>query len=100
MSKSQRYAQPLYWTTRQVVQATLFVVAVGAAFYLLFRFSQIIFMQVVAIVLGTAIRPAVDWLNQRGFSRPAGVILIYLGLFSLAESRQSARPGSPITQIR
>jgi predicted PurR-regulated permease PerM len=84
MSESQPNDQPFYWTTRQVVLATLFVVAVGAVFFLLFRFSQIIFILVVAIVLGTAIRPAVDWLNRRGFSRPTGVILVYLGLFSLA----------------
>jgi predicted PurR-regulated permease PerM len=84
MSKSQPNTQPFYWTTRQVVHATLFVVAVGAMFYLLYRFSQILFILVVAIVLGTAIRPAVDWLNQRRFSRPAGVILVYLGIISLA----------------
>jgi predicted PurR-regulated permease PerM len=84
MSKPQSTNPPLFWTTRQVVRATLFVVAVGAAFYLLYRFSQIIFILVVAIVLGTAIRPAVDWLTRRGVSRPAGVIFVYLGLLCLA----------------
>jgi predicted PurR-regulated permease PerM len=84
MSKSQPETNNLLWTNRQVVHATLFVVVVGIAFYLLYRFSQIIFILVVAMVLGTAIRPAVDWLNRRGIPRPAGVIFLYLGLFCLA----------------
>ena len=62
------------------------MIAVGAAFYIMYRFSQMIFILVVAIILGTAIRRAVDWLNRRAIARPAGVILVYLGLFSLAGS--------------
>lgn len=71
------------WTPRQVVQATLFVVAVGLAFWLLFRFRAVVFILFVAIVLGTAIRPAVDWLYRRNLPRAAGVIAIYLLLFAL-----------------
>jgi predicted PurR-regulated permease PerM len=84
MSKSKPEPNYLLWTNRQVVHATLFVVAVVVAFYILYRFSQIIFILMAAIVLGTAIRPAVDWLNRRGIPRPAGVIFVYLGLFCLA----------------
>jgi predicted PurR-regulated permease PerM len=84
MSKSQPEPNNLLWTNRQVVNATLFVLAVGVAFYILYRFSQILFILVVAIVLGTAIRPAVDWLYRRGIPRSAGVIFVYLGLLCLA----------------
>jgi len=66
------------WSTRQVVTATLFVVAVSLGFWLLYRFRLVLFMLFIAIVLGTAIRPAVQWLNRRGVPRPAGVMLMYL----------------------
>lgn len=66
------------WPTRQVVFATLLIVAITTSFYFLFRFSQLVFILFLAIVFSTAIRPAVEWLNRRGLSRPLGVILIYL----------------------
>lgn len=65
------------WSTRQLVLATLFVVAVVGAFWLVYRFRAAIFILIISIVLGTAIRPGVEWLQQRGLSRPVGVILIY-----------------------
>jgi len=66
------------WSTRQVVTATLFVVAVSLGFWLLYRFRLVLFILFIAIVLGTALRPAVQWLNRRGVPRPAGVMLMYL----------------------
>ncbi|HRA67217.1 MAG TPA: AI-2E family transporter, partial [Caldilinea sp.] len=41
------------------------------------------FYAVVAIMLGTVIRPVVTWLHLRGLSRRAGVILVYLLLLAL-----------------
>lgn len=66
------------WSTSQVILATLFVVAVGLVFWFLYSFRAAVFILIVAIVLGTAIRPAVEWLQRRGLSRPVGVILIYV----------------------
>ncbi|MFN7037742.1 MAG: AI-2E family transporter, partial [Bellilinea sp.] len=37
----------------------------------------------VAIILGTVIRPMVDWLNGRGLPKVAGVILVYILLLAL-----------------
>ncbi|OGO37364.1 MAG: hypothetical protein A2W35_22195, partial [Chloroflexi bacterium RBG_16_57_11] len=54
-----------------------------ASFYLIYRFSNVIVIFFIAIVLSTAIRPVVKWLNQRGLPRPAGVIFIYILGFSL-----------------
>lgn len=78
------------WTTSQVVFATVFVVSVFLAFWLLYRLRGVVFLFFVAIVLGTAIRPGVEWLRRRGISRRSGIILIYLliigllaGLFAL-----------------
>lgn len=66
------------WTTSQVVFATVFVVCVFLAFWLLYRLRGVVFLFFVAIVLGTAIRPGVEWLRRRGISRRSGIILIYL----------------------
>jgi predicted PurR-regulated permease PerM len=70
------------WSNRQVVLATLFVVAVAGGFWLIYRFRLVVFILFVAIVLGTAIRPAVNWLNKRGTPRSAGVIVMYLFILS------------------
>ena len=72
------------WTTSQVVLATVFVVCVFLIFWLLYRLSFLIFLLFVAIVIGTAIRPMVEWLQRRGVSRIAGVIIIYILLAGLA----------------
>ncbi|HSM71262.1 MAG TPA: AI-2E family transporter [Anaerolineales bacterium] len=66
------------WTTNQVVLATLFVVGVMLFFWLLYRFRTVAFLFFIAMVIGTAIRPAVEWFYKRGVKRSAGVILIYL----------------------
>jgi predicted PurR-regulated permease PerM len=66
------------WTTSQVVLATIFVVCVFLTFWLLFSLRIVLFLFFVAIVVGTAIRPAVDWLHRRGISRAVGVIIIYV----------------------
>src|SRR5215211_1496190 len=71
------------WTTSQVVLATIFVVCVFLTFWLLYRLREVLFLFFVAIVLGTAIRPAVDWLHRRGVSRATGVIIIYILIASL-----------------
>ncbi|HET9910103.1 MAG TPA: AI-2E family transporter, partial [Anaerolineales bacterium] len=71
------------WTTSQVVLATVFVVCVFLIFWLLYRLSFLIFILFVAIVIGTALRPVVEWLQRRGISRMAGVIIIYILLAGL-----------------
>lgn len=71
------------WTTSQVVLATVFVVCVFLIFWLLYRLSFLIFLLFVAIVIGTALRPVVEWLQRRGISRMAGVIIIYIVLAAL-----------------
>lgn len=71
--------QPIsLWSTRQVVTATLLVMFILASFLLIFRFSRVFLIFFIAVVLSTAIRPAVNWLSRRGLPRPAGVILFYL----------------------
>jgi predicted PurR-regulated permease PerM len=71
------------WTTSQVVLATIFVVCVFLTFWLLYRLREVLFLFFVAIVVGTAIRPAVDWLHRRGISRATGIIILYLLIAAL-----------------
>jgi predicted PurR-regulated permease PerM len=71
------------WTTSQVVLATIFVVCVFLTFWLLYSLRIVLFLFFVAIVLGTAIRPAVEWLHRRGVSRATGVIIIYILMAAL-----------------
>ena len=76
-------SQPYSWTFRRVVWATLVFILVILGFWLLYRFSQVIFTLLIAIVIGTVIRPAVAWLHRRGLPQPAGVIFVYLLLLLL-----------------
>ena len=71
------------WTTSRVVAATLIVLAIAAAFWLLFRFYMTVFLFLVAVMLGIATKPAVAQLQKRGVRLQIGVILIYLALFGL-----------------
>jgi predicted PurR-regulated permease PerM len=76
-------SQPYDWTFRRVVWATLVLVSLIFCFWLLYRFYQVVFILFIAIVIGTVIRPIVNWLYQRGLPRIAGVILVYLILLIL-----------------
>lgn len=71
------------WTGRQVVQATLLLVAIGLGGWLLYANRIAVFSLFVAIVLSTAIAPGVDWLYQRRVPRAVGVVAIYLGLLAV-----------------
>jgi predicted PurR-regulated permease PerM len=75
--------QPYQWTFRRVMWATLVLAFVALSFWLLYRFSQIVFILFIAMVIGTAIRPPVTWLHRRGLPRTVGVILVYLLLLAL-----------------
>lgn len=76
-------SQPYNWTFRRVVWATLVLTSLIFFFWLLYRFYHVLFILFIAIVVGTMIRPIVNWLYQRGLPRIAGVILVYLLLLCL-----------------
>jgi predicted PurR-regulated permease PerM len=76
-------SQSYNWTFRRVVWATLVLVSVAFCFWLLYRFYQVVFILFTAIVIGTVIRPIVNWLYQRGIPRIAGIILVYILLLVL-----------------
>ena len=72
------------WTTSQVVIATTFVVCVFLTFWLLYQLRAIVFLLFVAIVIGIAIRPLVEWLQRRGIARNTGIIIIYILIAAVA----------------
>src|SRR5947209_3543101 len=70
------------WTPRQVFEATLVIIAVFVGFWLLYVGRIALFSLFTAIVISTAIAPAVDWLHRRGLPAGVGVVLIYLLLIA------------------
>jgi predicted PurR-regulated permease PerM len=76
-------AHPYSWSFRRVIGATLVLVLVAVGFWLLYRFSQVVFILFVAIMLGTVIRPVVAWLHRRGLPRKAALALVYVMLLAL-----------------
>jgi len=76
-------SQSYEWTFLRVVGATLALVSVILGFWLLYRFYQVFFMLLIAIVIGTVIRPMVTRLHQRGIPKIAGIILVFLLLLVL-----------------
>ncbi|HCC79234.1 MAG: hypothetical protein A2X25_15405 [Chloroflexi bacterium GWB2_49_20] len=76
-------SQPYDWTFRRIVTATLTLVFVALGFWLFYRFNQVVFILFISIVMGTVIRPLVNWFHQHGLPRLTGVILVYILLLVL-----------------
>jgi len=76
-------SHPYKWTFRKVAGATLLLVFVALGFWLIYRFYQVIFILFISIVMGTVIRPLINWLQHRGIPRLAGIILVYILLLAL-----------------
>ncbi len=72
------------WYPRRVIGATLVVMLVAAGFYLLYLFSNVLFVLFVAVVLATAIRPGVLWLERRGIPQWLGTLLMFALIVILA----------------
>lgn len=68
---------------RSVLTATLIVVAVVLSLAFLFLIRQVLIFLVLAVVIASALKPPVDWLNRRGLPRFVAVLIIYLGVVAL-----------------
>ncbi len=71
------------WPPRRIVAGTLVVCAVCGIFTLLFLARRVLFFLFIAIVLSTALKPLVAWIERRGLKRKAAVPLVYVGLLLL-----------------
>lgn len=65
-------------TPLKAAQATLVVLGIVGLFSLVVRFSATLFTFFGAVVLGTALRPGLEWFHRRGASRRASASLVYL----------------------
>jgi predicted PurR-regulated permease PerM len=66
------------WTAQKVILATILVVSVGLGFWLLYRYRMVVLVLFAAIILGTAIRPMVDWFVRRGLSPGFSLVILVL----------------------
>jgi predicted PurR-regulated permease PerM len=71
---------PVPWTPRKVALATLTIVAILIAFWILFRFRLVFFSLFTAIVLSTAFLPLINRLTRLGMSRVTSVLVTSLVL--------------------
>lgn len=70
--------RPYEWTFGRVVWMALVFAFVIFCFWLIFRFYEVFFMMFIAIVIGTVIRPAANWLNRHGVPKITGIMLVYI----------------------
>lgn len=69
-------------TARDIMLGTLVVVGVTVLVWILVRWHDVVLLLFVAIVISTAIKPAVDFLQRQGLTRPAGIITVYVAIAS------------------
>lgn len=62
---------------RQLVLWTLGVTAVIVCFWLLFHFQTVVLLLLTAMILSTAVLPAVRWLEKHNIAKPAGILIIF-----------------------
>ena len=63
--------------------ATLILVIVALGFWLIYRFYQVAFILFISIVMGTVIRPIINWIQLRGLPRYVGIVLVSILLLTL-----------------
>lgn len=64
-----------------VIAATVAVLAVVLVSYLLYKTLLLLLLLFLALLVGTAIEPVVNWLRRGPFTRSAGILIVYTGLF-------------------
>lgn len=65
-------------TPRSVAQGAFIVAAIGFLFVFTLRFYLTLFLLLVALIIATVTRPAVDWLARRGIRPKLGVVIVFL----------------------
>jgi predicted PurR-regulated permease PerM len=72
------------WPPRRVALATLVVLAIAGAFWIVIQFRLVFFSLFIAVVLSTAIAPLVDRITRLGIPRSVSIIFISLIFLALA----------------
>lgn len=68
------------WPPGRIVAGTLVVCAVCGSFALLYQARRVFFFLFIAIVLSTALKPLVAWLERRGLRRDVAAPVLYASL--------------------
>jgi predicted PurR-regulated permease PerM len=87
----------MLWTPRRAALATLVVAGVTGLVLLACQFRHILVLLLLAIVLATALKPAVDWLNRHGVRWVLAVSVVFAVLF-LAVLAIGIFAGPPLVQ--
>jgi predicted PurR-regulated permease PerM len=66
-----------------VLVATAGVLAVLLISYLLYRTLALLLILFLALLVATAVEPLVNWLRRGPFTRSAGILIVYTGLFAV-----------------
>ena len=72
-----RSEPPNYWSPGRVALATIVVAAVAAAFVVLYYLQAAIFCLFIGIILATALRRPVAWLERRGLQHVTAVVIVF-----------------------
>jgi predicted PurR-regulated permease PerM len=75
---------PPHWTARRVILATITVLAIACAFWLLYQFRTVWVTLFVAIVLASSLKPLVDGLTRKGMAPTAAALGVHVALLALA----------------
>lgn len=67
-------------TAQQVFRNTLVVIATVVTAYILFLSLHIVIVLLVAIIVASALRPAVLWLDKHGLPQAIAIVVSYLGV--------------------
>ena len=74
-------APVVYWTPKRSAIATLVVSAVAGTVVLVCQFRHVVILLLLAVVLATALKPSVEWLNRRGVRWTLAVNGLFAFLF-------------------
>ncbi len=68
---------PRYWTPGRTAQATLVLAAVAACFVAFFYLQAAFFCLFFGIIIATALRRPIAWLERRGLQRTTAVVVVF-----------------------
>lgn len=72
-----RPVSPRFWTPGRTARATIVFAAVAAVFVALYFLQAAVFCLFVGVILATALRRPIAWLERRGCSHGTGVLIVF-----------------------
>jgi predicted PurR-regulated permease PerM len=82
-------------TAQQTFRNTVIVILTFVAAYVLYTSIHILVVLVFAIIIASALRPAVLWLDKHGLSQSLAILLVYLAAGREADQRERLGGSQP-----